>query len=1525
MVGRRFDFIIAHGPAGRPWAAWLSSLLSGAGYEVTAAPFDPVPGSVPVADLDDALRAASRMLVVLTEDIVASDLASAAWRAAWNADPTGRSRRVIPIVVDETRSQGLLSTLAPISLVGLDERAAARALLTGIEVVAGRPSDAPSARGAGPYFPGTPHRTGRDDKELRRDLITRLMRRTAGEGGDERWSASMSDGASDGWFVELEADAIVEAEGPRRGLAGSWQEIRRPTSTLRTVRNLTRALQRSDAEFIRLEGDPGSGKSVALRRVALNFCQAALARGGGSSRMPIPLYLNLRKLDRGDRPVDFRLIRHFVQDNLRFTDDPALTAFAQDEFQKRLYHGGWLFLFDSFDEIPDILAATTDPARVVGDYALALRRFRREFGGRVVIASREFHNLEILSSMPRFKIRPLPEARQRRFIRRFGFGRAQIEQILGAVATSSDEFKRIALTPMFLAVLCSYLREHPGEPFPTSTHEVFERFILARMRRDEGYLAGLFGLSEEAALNGARRLAFCMSSNDLPLTSPLPRLLDAYVASDLGSREEALAIIGALVNADVATTGPPPVGRADPVYQFKIRRFQEYFATSHVLESTLAPIPTLQLVRDERWRDAAVTALQLHDATRLAGVWDAIADELESAAASVPGLLPASSAGHAFGSGATLRPFPWPAGALHVLGIVSASGKPRANVPPRVQRAASSILLTAAVSGTFADRRQALRHAGGTCTEEVSRWFLREGFRSSSEVLRDAAFTQTAQVQPLSDEMYADIRRTLATMAVDGSLRDEPAAVRARLTRLDRKRELLRVTRLLLWFPRVLALLYALIACWLVAMPRPSVFLNVYYTEPFDLPPIRLLSFLTHIQYLVDAWGILWLLPVWLLRPFLPPHWIVSGHGFYVMVPISLYFLAVIRLRSGQPFTWWPNRSRTAIALSRFNLKGRLSRVLAWIVIAYGLSYATAAVIRLPVLLKMLHNARAVAPAAAGLDNLTAIFLSISERSIFFSFGVRDFHTRVLHEIFQAQGSTGYAPPAGGGRQLTALLEPVLLAYIVSWPLSALSVIRRGGRFSILLPQLAVLARVRQIPRWLFPRRTYALSTARRYWRGGYRSAATLLLATFTAYTIYSVTASYSVDGLTVDNGILQIVWLDVLRYVDIVYTARYSGGYVGNNQGVGQLPWAALVLGLIVTLVMAVTLPLWVVRLHRLAVDQRRLRTSLLESQTVTGAKILILLAMLRTNGSRLQYLRAVRRRQLAAPDPDTLRVVNDLMIILGSVKQVSRGARSWSLMEHWDSLSVTAREWAGTTSGRQALTAMANEAITVLDELSPLSEDVQRRMVGLRPDRTDETAPDNAAELARTEYADAADFGAFVAFEETASTVFRGEPSVLWPLAAGLVLTAIDVSNWLRIAHKYSWQVGLVGGFVAIALTLSSARFLWVVYGRYTARLVIDGRGVTVRTSGQRHVIPWSALAPVGTKAMGDGQFLLVSRLTNRDLIQRYLHRRGFPSFTDDGTFVIAALSSYSGAVPSTVLGAVDYWRNVDAGGAKAGGDTV
>ena len=67
-------------------------------------------------------------------------------------------------------------------------------------------------------------------------------------------------------FAELEAE--VEAEGRRRGfsLFPFFQSTKRG---LRREKSLSKALELSKERLILVEGDPGSGKSLALRHVAV--------------------------------------------------------------------------------------------------------------------------------------------------------------------------------------------------------------------------------------------------------------------------------------------------------------------------------------------------------------------------------------------------------------------------------------------------------------------------------------------------------------------------------------------------------------------------------------------------------------------------------------------------------------------------------------------------------------------------------------------------------------------------------------------------------------------------------------------------------------------------------------------------------------------------------------------------------------------------------------------------------------------------------------------------------------------------------------------------------------------------------------------------------------------------------------------------------------------------------------------------------------------------------------------------------
>ncbi|WP_422769287.1 NACHT domain-containing protein [Plantactinospora sp. WMMC1484] len=162
-------------------------------------------------------------------------------------------------------------------------------------------------------------------------------------------------------FARLEAE--VEMEGRQQRIF-PW--LRRRRHVLRREKSLSRALQRSDERLVLLQGEPGSGKSVALRNAARALAAKAMRHPRLRSR--IPLYVNLKEFrPTGDR-LDAEVVRTFVLDQLNRANSRDVDQFLGDEFQTGMREGSWLFLFDSFDEIPDVLTAV-EPDETVGRYA----------------------------------------------------------------------------------------------------------------------------------------------------------------------------------------------------------------------------------------------------------------------------------------------------------------------------------------------------------------------------------------------------------------------------------------------------------------------------------------------------------------------------------------------------------------------------------------------------------------------------------------------------------------------------------------------------------------------------------------------------------------------------------------------------------------------------------------------------------------------------------------------------------------------------------------------------------------------------------------------------------------------------------------------------------------------------------------------------------------------------------------------------------------------------------------------------
>ncbi|WP_239311730.1 MULTISPECIES: TIR domain-containing protein [unclassified Frankia] len=146
----RWDFLVSAAEADENWGTWIAWELEQRGYRVHIETWDALPGQHDLRRLDDAIRYSERTLVVLSDNYLQAVEVQAEWHAAWQRDPDGMRRRLIPVRVAECKPDGLLRGIVAIDLVGLPREAAATELVEQVKrSLAGR------YRPAGPPpFPG---------------------------------------------------------------------------------------------------------------------------------------------------------------------------------------------------------------------------------------------------------------------------------------------------------------------------------------------------------------------------------------------------------------------------------------------------------------------------------------------------------------------------------------------------------------------------------------------------------------------------------------------------------------------------------------------------------------------------------------------------------------------------------------------------------------------------------------------------------------------------------------------------------------------------------------------------------------------------------------------------------------------------------------------------------------------------------------------------------------------------------------------------------------------------------------------------------------------------------------------------------------------------------------------------------------------------------------------------------------------------------------------------------------------------
>lgn len=660
-------------------------------------------------------------------------------------------------------------------------------------------------------------------------------------------------------FSELEAEVeTVEESGPRHGL----KRLMRRQDGLRREKSLSKALVGSSDRLILLRGDPGSGKSVALRHVARKLAGEAIE----ARRLDavIPLYVNLKDLRRGQRPIDVRLIEDFVLETVERGGDREVHSFLKDEFRAGMAAGGWLFLFDSFDELPEVLSSTEDD-EIIRTYSDAISQFVEGMHScRGVLASRHFRAPQ-KQGPPTYRIVPLTEKRKRDLIAKANVGEAET-QLVADLAALPPELATLSANPLFLGLLVEFVKER--KEMPEGWHDVFEAFVSRRLETDRKRVQQLFQLSDTTLRTRSEEIAFTMTDTvGFGLSPTRKALRDAYRRAGFGDGEDLEAVLSALAWTKLGRLDTETAKQEEETFTFAHRRFQEYFATCIVLREP-GRVDNKTLLTDGSWRETAVTLChaQPEAASSLVDEAEALLVEVQEAT-----------------EGRPRGDFRWRPGTLHLLGLLQSAFAGRTQyLRDSLRQRVAAVLRDADERGTITDRKWVLETAGTAPADDMAALLLK-AFRGMSDWLREVAYRQVARLGRIPVKVSIEIKRALIERTARGELlRDWPATT-AQLLRLQPPQPYLQVARLLRAAPIVDALVFlgGYMVAAMVFQPSPR-----YVTE------WALVAAVAHVCYYPTALVIA-RLPDPLMRESTDEWtaWTRSGVGFLHFVAISIRLL----------------------------------------------------------------------------------------------------------------------------------------------------------------------------------------------------------------------------------------------------------------------------------------------------------------------------------------------------------------------------------------------------------------------------------------------------------------------------------------------------------------------------------------------------------------------------------------------------------------------------------------------------------
>ncbi|ERB65601.1 hypothetical protein N779_09175 [Vibrio coralliilyticus OCN008] len=379
--------------------------------------------------------------------------------------------------------------------------------------------------------------------------------------------------------------------------------IKTKTKNKRKVSSLLKALNNKSGRAFLVLGEPGGGKSVALRKLAIDLIPQV------KEANKIPLYINLKewnntKWSESNPPSESQLL-DFVRENIA-RRDLALSIFVDNYFDRLIEKKRFFFIFDSFDEIPQVMNVD-DNSILIQQLSSVLYKFIKDNNNQPtgLVSSRHFRKpTSDFNATSEIEIRPFSGSQISKSIRKMS---NSSEELINKIFTVRTDLYLTAKNPFMSSMISKYIEIH-GD-LPKNRLDMFSVFIDDALNNSSRKLNEL-SMDKEYILDASKKIAVSMFS-DFGLEASVNDLKQKFPEIRIDKLIECLKF-SRLIRASSSDEGR---------VSFVHRRFCEYFVVLDMLDNE-SEIPFQEIPKDSQWRDALVLYCEVADAKKAKEIAD---------------------------------------------------------------------------------------------------------------------------------------------------------------------------------------------------------------------------------------------------------------------------------------------------------------------------------------------------------------------------------------------------------------------------------------------------------------------------------------------------------------------------------------------------------------------------------------------------------------------------------------------------------------------------------------------------------------------------------------------------------------------------------------------------------------------------------------------------------------------------------------------------------------------------------------